>query len=150
MANDEENDLFTFTCTSDYTNVADSSKLPKSKFGTCLDNGASTDYSPDQTKFTNYWAIEKDIMTADGRTLKAVGMGNLYLELPNGSKQTQVIFKNTVHAPDMAFTLLSISKLDKSDHKVIFHKQMCTILNLKGETIAKIPHSQGLYCVLAS
>ena len=50
----------------------------------------------------------------------------------------------------MAFTLLSISKLDKSNHKVIFHKQLCTIINLKGLTIAKIPHSQGLYRVLAS
>ena len=150
VANDEENDLFAFTCTSDYANVADSSKLPKSKFGTCLDSGASTDYSPDWTKFTNYQAIKKDITTADGRTLKAVGMGDLHLELPNGSKWMQVIFKNTIHAPNMAFTLLSISKLDKSDHKVIFHKQMCTILNPKGHTIAKIPHLQGLYHVLAS
>ena len=50
----------------------------------------------------------------------------------------------------MAFTLLSISKLDKSNHKVIFHKQSCTIINPKGLIIAKIPHYQGLYRVLAS
>ena len=49
----------------------------------------------------------------DGRTLKAVSMGDLHLDLPNGSKQTQVTFKNAVHTPDMAFTLLSIRKLDK-------------------------------------
>ena len=47
----------------------------------------------------------------------------------------------------MAFTLLSISKLDKSGHKVVFHKQLCTISSTKGHTIAKIPHSQGLYHV---
>ena len=47
----------------------------------------------------------------------------------------------------MAFTLLSISKLDKSDHKVVFHKQMCIISDSKGHTIAKIPHSEGLYHV---
>ena len=135
VANDKENDLFAFTCTSDFANVADSSNLPKSKLGTCLDSGASTDYSPDRTKFSNYRSIEKDITTADGRTLKAVGMGDLHLDLPNGSKRTQVTFKNAVHAPDMAFTLLSISKLDKADHKVIFHKQMCTIMNPKGHTM---------------
>ena len=150
VANDEENDLFAFTCTSDYADVADSSKMHKSKFGTCIDSGASTDYSPDRSKFSNYREIEKDITTADGRILKAVGMGDLHLELPNGSKQTQVTFKNAIHAPDMAFTLLSISKLDKSNHKVIFHKQLCTIINPKGLTIAKIPHSQGLYRVLTS
>ena len=84
MANDEENDLFAFTCTSDYANVADSLKMPKSKFGTCIDSGASMDYSPDRSKFSNYREIEKDITTADGRILKAVGMGDLHLELPNG------------------------------------------------------------------
>ena len=47
----------------------------------------------------------------------------------------------------MAFTLLSISKLDKSGYKVVFHKQLCTISNTKGHTIAKILHSQGLYHV---
>ena len=150
VENDEENDLFAFTCSSDYADVADTSKLPKSKFGTCVDSGASTNYSPDCSKFSNYREIEKDITTADGRTLKAVRMGDLHLELPNGSKQTQVTFKNAIHAPDMAFTLLSISKLDKSNHKVIFHKQLCTIINLKGLTIAKIPHLQWLYWVLTS
>ena len=100
--------------------MADSLKMPKSKFGTCVDSGASMDYSPDRSKFSNYREIEKDITTANGRILKAAGMGDLHLELPNRSKQTQVTFKNAVHAPNMAFTLLSISKLDKSNHKVIY------------------------------
>ena len=59
----------------------------------------------------------------------------------------QAIFKDAVHAPEMAFTLLSISKLDKLGHKVVFHKQLCTISNTKGHTMAKILHSQSLYCV---
>ena len=54
VANDEDNDLFVFTCTSDFVNVAAASKLPKSKYGTCLDSGASNNYSPDRTKFSNY------------------------------------------------------------------------------------------------
>ena len=72
VTNDEENDFFAFTCSSDYADVADTSKLPKSKFGTCIDSGASTNYSPDHSKFSNYWEIEKDITTADGQMLKAV------------------------------------------------------------------------------
>ena len=93
--------------------------------------------------------VDRDITTVDGRILKAVGMGDLHLDLPNGSKKTPVIFKNAVHAPEMAFTLLSISKPDKSNHRVVFHKQMCTISDSKGQTIAKIPHTEGLYCVQA-
>ena len=144
VANNEENDLFAFTCTSDFADVADSSNLPKSKYRTCLDSGASNNYSPDQTKFSNYHEVNRDITTADGWTLKVVGMGDLHLDLPNGSKQMQAVFKDAVHTPKMAFTLLSIGKLDKSGHKVVFHKQLCTISNTKGHTIAKIPHSQGL------
>ena len=86
VANDKENDLFAFTCTSDFANVAESSNLPKSKYGTCLDSGASNNYSPDQTKLSNYREVNRDITTADGQTLKAVSMGDLHLDLPNGSK----------------------------------------------------------------
>ena len=75
-------------------------------------------------------------------------MGDLHLELPNRSKTMKVTFKNAVHSPTMAFTLLSISKLNTSGQKVTFYKQMCMIQDPKGNTIARIPHLQGLYKVL--
>ena len=87
-ANDDDNNLFAFTCTSHFANMAESLKILKSKFGTCVNSGASNDYSPDQTRFTNYQEVERDITTADGRILKAIGMGDLHLDLPNGSKKT--------------------------------------------------------------
>ena len=147
VVKDEDKNFFAFTCTSDYANIAEYLKFPKSRYWTCIDSGVSNDYSPDRTKFSNYREIERSISSADGRSLKAVGMGDLHINLPNRSKCTPAVFKNAVHAPEMAFTLLSISKLDKYDHKVVFHKQMCTISDSKGCTIAKIPHSQGLYQV---
>ena len=72
-------------------------------------------------------------------------MGDLEIDLPNGSKITKTTFKDAIHAPDMAFTLIAISKLDKAKYKVVFHKSNCTIIDLKGKTIATIPHSKGLY-----
>ena len=55
---DEESDeLFAFTCTSDYAEVANSLNVPKSKLGTCIDSGASADYSPDRSMFSNYWEL---------------------------------------------------------------------------------------------
>ena len=64
---------------------------------------------------------------ADGRSLAAIGMEDLHIELPNGSHKTKVTFKNAVHAPSMAFTLISISRLDKAGYSVLFSKGMCTI-----------------------
>jgi hypothetical protein len=126
-ANDEEKKLFTFTCTSDYAVIADKLDVPKSKLGTCIDSGVSCNYCPDHSKFTNYKEVQQKIMTADGGLLSAVGMGDLHIELPNGSEKIKTVFRNTVHTPGMAFTLISISKLDKAGFLVTFNKGMCTI-----------------------
>jgi hypothetical protein len=147
---DDDKEMFAFTCTSDFANVAEAIQVPKSRLGTCIDSGASRVYSPDGTKFTNYKSIDRSITTADGRQLKAVGMGDLEIDMPNGSKITTMTFKNAIHAPQMAFTLISISRLDKAGYKVNFEKGMCKIVNPKGQTVATIPHSDGLYRVLGT
>ena len=67
-----------------------------------MDSGASRVYSPDRSKFANYRMVDRSITTADGRKLKAIGMGDLDIELPNGLKTTNMTFKDAVHAPDMA------------------------------------------------
>ena len=147
--NEEEDEFFAFVCTSSYANVAKALQDPKSRLGTCVDSGASRDYCPDRSKFSNYKRIDRNVTTADGRTIKAIGMGDMHVELPNGSKKTKVIFKNAIHAPEMAFTLISISRLDKAGYSVIFNKGTCTINNKSGRVIATIPHSDGLYRVVA-
>ena len=41
-----------------------------------------------------------------------VRRGNVQIELPNGAKCTKTTLKEAVHAPDMAFTLISVSWLN--------------------------------------
>jgi RNA recognition motif-containing protein len=77
--------------------------------------------------------------------LKAIGSGDLHLELPNGSGKTKMVFKNAIHAPDMAYTLISISRLDEAGYSVTFNKRMCTVKSPNGKTIATIPHVDGMY-----
>jgi GAG-pre-integrase domain len=77
-------------------------------------------------------------------------MGDLHIELPNGSQKMKVTFKNAIHAPGMAFTLISISRLDKARYSVLFSRGMCIIRDLKGQTIATIHHSNGLYKLVAN
>ena len=95
---DAKDELFAFTCTSDFVDIAAISPHSKTMLGTCVDSGASNNYSPDQNKFSNYKEINRDITTANGRIIKAIGTGDLHLDLPNGSKMTKVIFKNAVHS----------------------------------------------------
>lgn len=72
-------------------------------------------------------------------------MGDLHIELPNGSNKTKAVFKNAIHAPEMAFTLISISQLDKAGYFITFNRGMCTIKNPKAQIIAIIPNSDSLY-----
>ena len=145
--NDDENKLFAFACTSDFAAAVEKLNLPKSKHGTCVNSGARRDYCPDHLKFVNYMTVEQDITTADGKSMKAVGMGDLHPKLPNGSKKTKMVFKNAIHAQEMAFTLISISRLNKAGYSTT---RMCTIKTPINCTIATIPHSNGLYKIIAS
>jgi hypothetical protein len=70
---------------SDYVAVTDALEVLKSKLRACMDSRASRHYCPDQTKFTDYKAVECKITTADGRTLMTAGVGDLHIDLPNGS-----------------------------------------------------------------
>ena len=90
----------------------------------------------------------QSITTADGRKLKVVRMGNVIIELPNGAKHTKIILKDAIYAPDMAFTLISVSRLDEANGSAIFSSGMCTIKSAAGCIVATIPHADGLYHVL--
>ena len=78
--------------------------------------------------FINYSPINNTtITTADGCKLKALGKGDVQIELPNSAKRTKTILKEAIHAPDMAFTLIYPSS----------------------HTMATIPCANGLYRVTA-
>ena len=66
---------------------------------------------------------------ANGHKLKAksIGIGDVHIKLPNGSKPTCSMLKSTIHTPEMTFTLISIDHLDKANCQVIFGKGACTI-----------------------
>ena len=141
---------FALTCSSNGVALAESLDIPKLRMGTCINSRASRDYCPDQLKFQNYKSVQRKIATADGRSLTAAGMGDLHIGLPNRSGKTKMVFKNAIHTPNMAFTLISVSWLDKASFSVTFNKAMCTIKTTKGQTIVTIPCSDGLYKLIAN
>ena len=149
IAEDEE--LFAFACTSDFSAITDALKVPKFRLGAIVDSGASRHFCPDRTKFVNFKSIEdRPIKTADGRVLKAIGMGDVHIELPNGSGRTKAILKEAVYVPEMAFTLVSVSRLDDAKCATLFKNGMCTIMDPAGRTMATLPRHDGLYRLVAS
>ena len=149
-ATSNADEIFAFTCMSDYVEVANALNVPKSQLGACINSGANQHYSPDHDAFINYSPINNTtITTADGHKLKALGKGDVQIKLPNGAKCTKTILKEVIHASDMAFTLISVGWLDNTKCSATFSGGMCTIHNLSGCTMVTIPCANGLYSVTA-
>ena len=128
--------VFTFTCTSNYIEVTCALNIPKSLLSICIDSSTSQCYSPNHNTFTNYCLISNTtITTANGWKLKVLGKGNVQIELPNGAKDTNTLLKEAIHAPDIAFTLISVSQLNNMKCSAIFNRGMCTIRNPSGHTM---------------
>ena len=141
--------LFVFTWTSNYANVTNVLNIPKLWLGACIDNRTSHHYSPHHNAFTDYCPIHnQSITTVDGQKLKVVSMGNIIIKLPNGVKHTKDHLKDTIYTPDMAFTLISVSRLDEVNGSAIFSGGMCTIKSTAGHIVTTIPHADGLYHIL--
>jgi hypothetical protein len=84
--------------------------------GVIIDCGASSHFSPDRSKFVNYSEIDPElIQAADGHTFSTTGKGDICVNLlmHNKSPTKMVVLKDMFYAPQMAFTLISISRLDK-------------------------------------
>jgi hypothetical protein len=77
-------------------------------------------------------------------------MGDVKIDLPNGSKRNTVILKDVVYAPDLAFTLISVTQLDMAKCSVLFKNSMCSISYPDRKTMATLPLSNGLYRLVAA
>ena len=72
-------------------------------------------------------------------------MGNVRIDLLNGKTQTPVILKDCIYAPDLAFTLLSVSQIAKVTRGINFKQSYAEITHKDGTVMARIPESQGMY-----
>ena len=113
------------------------------------DTGTTHHMSPFRHRFTNYRTITpRPITAANGQTFYATGTGDLKIDAPNGDTTTPMFLHDALHAPDMAHTTISISRLTSTGNTVTFKDKACEIENKSGEVIARIPVSHsGLYKV---
>jgi len=63
----QDEEFFGFTCTSDFSSVAEALKIPKSKHGALIDSSASQHFFPNQSKFMYYKPIKKKTLNKYGR-----------------------------------------------------------------------------------
>jgi hypothetical protein len=87
------------------------------------DSGASRHMSPYAKRFINYRSIPPRLITAANKgTFYTIGTGDLRIDVPNGKGTTPVILHDTLHAPEMALTIVSIGRITDAGYEATFGK----------------------------
>jgi hypothetical protein len=114
------------------------------------DSGATCHMSPYIDAFTNFEFIEpKPISAANNQTFKAIGKGNLHIKIPNGDKSTSVTLHDVLYAPNIAFTLISLSRANKAGYAIHIEDGDLLLIDRMNERkiIGRIPSQDGLWSV---
>ena len=112
------------------------------------DSGASRHMSSYRHKFSNYRSIEpRSIRAADDHTFKAIGKGDMKIDVPNNAARTTMTLKDVLYCPNLGFTLVSVSRIAAAGYTVMFKDAICNILDRTGKIIGEIEASNGLYRV---
>ena len=112
------------------------------------DSGASGHMSPDRHRFITFKEITpRAINAADKTIFQAIGIGNMRIGIPNGKTTTHVTLRDVLYCPDLAFTLISLTRCDTAGYSVLLEDRQCLIQDSRGALLGQIPLSNGLYKV---
>jgi hypothetical protein len=112
-------------------------------------SGASHHMSGYRHHFINYCTIPpKPIRAAKKCSFSAIGMGNMYITVPNSDKvPTRVLLKDVLYAPLMGVTLVSISQIAIAGSTLVFQDLTCCIYKKDKTCVGVIEMKNGLYHV---
>jgi hypothetical protein len=111
-----------------------------------INSGCTAHISPYRDLFTSYTPIDPvSILAANKTSFVAVGRGDVELTLPNGRTTTRLILKNILHCPGTAFTLVSMSTMNRARFSFVLGTGHLLVRAPNGEQIADIPEDGGLY-----
>jgi len=80
--------------------------------------------------------------------MSAVGMGEMIIDVPNGTDMSKLRLTEVLYSPDVGYTLVSVGKLNDKGFELTFSGGRCTIRGPMGEHIGAVPKArQGLYHV---
>ena len=113
---------------------------------TIYNSRATAHMSPRRDRFVNFKRIEpKGVKAADKTVFMATGLGCMKINMPNGKDTTAVTLHDVLYCPDLGYTLVSLAKCDAASFTVLLKDKSCSIKDLNGCQIGRIPQYHGLY-----
>lgn len=136
------------TCTSNFqANILEANSTFHKASEIIIDCGTSNHFCPDKSKFITYETIPPEpIKVADGRSFSALGKGDIEVWVPNGEEdKTRLLLRNTLYAPNLAYTLLSVSTIDRAGFYTEMGGGECKIMTATKAVIGRVPLIANLY-----
>jgi hypothetical protein len=84
------------------------------------DSGATRHISPYKDDFTDYAPLSPPVLlnTANQQRFQAIGLGSLPIRVPSGDEDSELILRDVLHAPSVAYTLVSLGALDAEGYRM--------------------------------
>src|SRR6266481_2933107 len=109
-------------------------------------SGASAHMSPSQSRFISLQSITpRPIKAADHTLFVATAVSELHILIPNGKTTRDVTLKQALFCPDLAFTLVLLTKCDIAGYTALLKDCKCTISDPHGTVLGQVPLTGGLY-----
>ncbi|XP_065356230.1 uncharacterized protein LOC135950626 [Calliphora vicina] len=103
-----------------------------------FDSGATSHMCNNKSLFDNLRTCsEFEIMTANNSVMKGNLMGDINMKVKVGENPSDIILRDVLYLPDTNSNLLSISKIVKHKHKLIFDSSGCKVIDSDNEIIAR-------------
>ena len=106
-------------------------------------SGATRHISPYKSDFSSYKPLSPPIFlnTANQQRFPAIGTGTLTIQVPNEGTESELALLNTLHAPSVAYTLVSLRTLDEEGYHAHIGAGRLELLSPEGVRVGQIPRT---------
>ena len=108
------------------------------------DSGCTNHISPYRDRFENFQPIPPcHFRAANKQTFSTIGRGDLVVDIPNGTGETQLRLRDVLYSAEVGYTLVSVGRLDEAGFTLKFGGGVCVLIGEDGEEIGVVPRTSS-------
>lgn len=94
-----------------------------------IDSGCSSHMTFDKSRFSSYSSVSdrQYVELGNGSKVQIVGKGTIEIKIKVSNKDRLCRIENVLHVPELGYSLLSVSSLDRKGLDITFSDQKCRI-----------------------
>ena len=119
------------------------------------DSGCTNHISPYRDRFVNFQrTLPRAFKAANKQSFSTIGKGDLIIDVPDDDHFTQLRLTDVQYSPNVAYTLVSIGRLDEEGFTATFGQGKCVLRGPDGEKLGevqrtarksyKVEHEEGM------